>query len=273
MQQGAERLLGEHDFRNYCRIDAGNVFNYVRTVVAIRFDHVRDDMWVATITGHSFLWHQVRMMMAVLFLVGAGQEEPEIVSFLLDVVACPARPVYLLASDNALVLYECSYENVEFNTDPQALLEIMASFEKQKERVEIEDAVFGSLKQLLGDTLVTSSHGRVPFNSLTELAPKRKTPPYKPIKQLQTECKFAACALLLMRESNARAAARKSEPCKTPTIGTKCSTCARFLSFFFAFFSLLNECRKKRSRSGRAGTTRRRQRRMIFFTDCRVFAN
>lgn len=42
-------------------------------------------MFVATIKSKSFLWHQIRCLMAVLFLVGEQREEPEVVKDLLNV--------------------------------------------------------------------------------------------------------------------------------------------------------------------------------------------
>lgn len=47
------------------------------------------NMCVATIEGQAFLWHQIRAIMAVLFLVGEGKEVPEVVKELLDVEKFP----------------------------------------------------------------------------------------------------------------------------------------------------------------------------------------
>lgn len=47
------------------------------------------EMCVATIEGQAFLWHQVRALMAILFLVGEGKEQPSIVATLLDVQTHP----------------------------------------------------------------------------------------------------------------------------------------------------------------------------------------
>ena len=47
------------------------------------------DMCVATLKGQAFLWHQVRAIMAVLFLVGERKEPPSIVQELLDIEKHP----------------------------------------------------------------------------------------------------------------------------------------------------------------------------------------
>lgn len=43
-----------------------------------------EDMFYFEVCGQAFLWHQVRCMMAVLFLVGRRLEEPEVMSLLLS---------------------------------------------------------------------------------------------------------------------------------------------------------------------------------------------
>ena len=63
--------------------------------------------------GSAFLWHQVRHLVAILFLVGQGYEDPSIVDKLLDVQSMPSRPVYEMASDNPLVLWDCIFPDPE----------------------------------------------------------------------------------------------------------------------------------------------------------------
>lgn len=64
-------------------------------------------LWSFNVRGTAFLWHQVRCMMAVLFLVGKGLEDPEIVARMLDLHATPRKPQYPMAPDEPLVLYTC----------------------------------------------------------------------------------------------------------------------------------------------------------------------
>lgn len=37
-----------------------------------------DDLWVMKIKGSAFLWHQIRCMAALLFLIGQGLESPDV---------------------------------------------------------------------------------------------------------------------------------------------------------------------------------------------------
>jgi hypothetical protein len=48
--------------------------------------------------------------MAVLLMIGRGQEEPAIVDHLLDIEQCPNRPLYGIASEAFLVFHRCQYE-------------------------------------------------------------------------------------------------------------------------------------------------------------------
>lgn len=46
-------------------------------------------MYYLEIVGHAFLWHQIRCIMAVLVLIGQGNEDPSIITELLDVERNP----------------------------------------------------------------------------------------------------------------------------------------------------------------------------------------
>ena len=61
------------------------------------------------VVGRAFLYHQVRCIAALLFLVGRRLESPESVAALLDVAAVPARPLYPMASEAPLILHHCGY--------------------------------------------------------------------------------------------------------------------------------------------------------------------
>ncbi|KAG1744402.1 pseudouridine synthase [Suillus lakei] len=105
MQSAANRLIGEHDFRNLCKLDPGKqITNFHR----------------------SFLYHQVRHIMAVLFLVGTGLEQPSIISALMNVspetsntspeselpLVC-RKPEYQMADALPLTLWDCECANSE----------------------------------------------------------------------------------------------------------------------------------------------------------------
>jgi tRNA pseudouridine38/39 synthase len=110
MRKGARMLLGTHDFRNFCKMDVVNVSNFVREVLDIDILEGPVGVSYLWIRGNAFLYHQIRCIMAVLFMVGKGLEPVEVVPELLDVAANPAKPCYALADDAPLVLWDCAFD-------------------------------------------------------------------------------------------------------------------------------------------------------------------
>jgi tRNA pseudouridine38/39 synthase len=146
MQAAAKKLEGVHDYRNFCKIDPSKqMTSCERCITHASIEvaqsqggptgFVRGDkdvgsgreplsevvdtgsssavtaptVYTFNVNGTAFLWHQVRCMVAVLFLVGQGLEKPEIVDQLLDIENVPNRPSYEMASDVPLVLWDCIF--------------------------------------------------------------------------------------------------------------------------------------------------------------------
>eukprot|EP01067_Filipodium_phascolosomae_P007337 Filipodium_phascolosomae@DN5845_c0_g1_i1.p1 len=120
MDEAAKKFIGSHDFRNFCKMDLQKS-NFVREVQSVTFSRCSNSQscWVATIQGRSFLWHQVRSMMSLLFMIGYGQEEPQIIETLLDIDKTPEKPLYNIADPGGLVLYDCLYDNFSFDKDSE----------------------------------------------------------------------------------------------------------------------------------------------------------
>jgi tRNA pseudouridine38/39 synthase len=68
------------------------------------------------IRGSAFLWHQVRLMMNVLFMIGRGDEEPSLIDNLLDIQKIPTRPEYDMAPGENLILSDCGFEDLKWQT-------------------------------------------------------------------------------------------------------------------------------------------------------------
>lgn len=137
MQKAARYLVGSHDFRNFCKMDVGNgVVAFDRQIQQAEIIAADGefsvpspyDMFYLKLSGKAFLWHQVRCIMAILFLVGQRNEQPEIVQQLFDVDANPCTPQYSLASDMALNLFNVEYD--EFSTGTVSSAIPTASAEK-----------------------------------------------------------------------------------------------------------------------------------------------
>lgn len=133
MQMAAKKYEGLHDFRNFCKIDgAKQITNFNRRIFRSAIHAVEDSnddsagsdlqvksaiaspkLYYYEVRGSAFLWHQVRHLVAILFLVGQGLEQPSIVDQLLDVQRTPARPAYQMASDAPLVLWDCIFPDLQ----------------------------------------------------------------------------------------------------------------------------------------------------------------
>ena len=145
MKIAAKKLEGLHDFRNLCKIDPSkqmtscerrvryasvdeaeaigaefsrgaelNAFGIPGASLAGEMGtgdlvHEGPKLYTFTVHGTAFLWHQVRCMVAILFLVGQGLEEPEVIDKLLDIKNNPRRPAYEMADDSPLVLWDCVF--------------------------------------------------------------------------------------------------------------------------------------------------------------------
>lgn len=138
LAQGLKYMIGRHDFRNLCKMNCEQVYNFERVITSgdvvspqKKFTLTQDpadstvqlgarklesaakesphDICHVQIEGQAFLWHQIRCIMSILFLVGRELERPSIVRDLLDVKANPAKPAYDMASETALVLHDCKF--------------------------------------------------------------------------------------------------------------------------------------------------------------------
>lgn len=181
MREAAKHFEGTHDFRNFCKLDTSkqienfnrmiyhsdiehvnpktNPLGYVsQTEFQAHEDHVQDtempsldvpdvttpQVYSFTLHGSAFLWHQVRHMVAILFLVGQGLESPSIVPELLDVAKNPQKPSYEMASDAPLVLWDCIFPDESSGNRQDALDWIYAGDSRlNKTRSAKGDSKFG----------------------------------------------------------------------------------------------------------------------------------
>ena len=66
MRAAASFLVGQHDFRNFCKADVAAVKSFVRNILAVRVEEAEGMVWGGRrvvelyIRGTAFLWHQVR---------------------------------------------------------------------------------------------------------------------------------------------------------------------------------------------------------------------
>ncbi|KAJ3390070.1 tRNA pseudouridine synthase 3 [Lobulomyces angularis] len=136
MNKACKLFIGEHDWRNFCKFDVRlESVSFKREITECKvhpvgFEDIENleeidfkafskptDFFVFVVKGNSFLWHQVRCMMAILFLIGEEKEDPSVISNLLDISQHPensGKPLYPMASEASLVLVECGFDKEHF---------------------------------------------------------------------------------------------------------------------------------------------------------------
>ncbi|KAJ8364586.1 hypothetical protein SKAU_G00134170 [Synaphobranchus kaupii] len=139
MGEAAKRYEGTHDFRNLCKMDVGNgVLQFQRTILSATIQPAQltkspspdpYNLFVFEIKGLAFLYHQVRCMMAVLLLIGQKLETPELIDQLLDVQNNPRKPQYSMAVDYPLVLYDCYFEGLQWQSELEEVRQVLATLQ------------------------------------------------------------------------------------------------------------------------------------------------
>ncbi|CAH2308305.1 tRNA pseudouridine(38 39) synthase isoform X2 [Pelobates cultripes] len=172
MDRAARLLQGTHDFRNLCKMDVANgVLNFTRTILRATVGPVPDlpgdvqpiQLCQLEITGLAFLYHQVRCIMGVLFLIGQRREKPEVIRELLDVETNPCKPQYNMAVELPLVLYDCQFNDVDWITerDTQSFLvsHLQRLWTQEAVKTQILHMVLGRL-----DSVSVRGHSPVPWS-------------------------------------------------------------------------------------------------------------
>lgn len=145
MEEAAHSLIGEHDFRAFCKFSPENTKHCVRRIDSIEFGQAWDNMWYFQIVGSGFIWHQIRCIASILFFVGDGFEKPEIVNDLLNIEKYPGRPSYAIADPEPLVFWMAEYDDsIEWKCEEDIASRVNQNFSKQLAEVELKAAVLRS---------------------------------------------------------------------------------------------------------------------------------
>ncbi|XVE60863.1 hypothetical protein DITRI_Ditri05aG0161000 [Diplodiscus trichospermus] len=147
MENAGKKFIGDHDFRNFCKMDAANVHNYRRriTLFEISSSNMRfegNELCAIKVKGSAFLWHQVRCMVAVLFMIGQGLESVDVIDALLDTEKTPSKPQYAMAPEIPLVLQSCEFEDVKFICSSDSRQALCIHFENEGRAYQLQSAIF-----------------------------------------------------------------------------------------------------------------------------------
>lgn len=185
MNKAAKKLEGEHDFRNFCKMDVANgVMTFKRAIISFTVNKIRIDnedktvkdesekweadrreeplldgyeMCEAVILGSAFLWHQVRCMVSVLLMIGQGLEEPAVIDWLLDTDCCPQRPQYNMALEFPLVLYDCVYDDLPWVREPHTTESITKHLQQTWTIHNVRATMTKALINLVNDDMISKS--------------------------------------------------------------------------------------------------------------------
>ena len=160
MAEGLQYMMGRHDFRNLCKMNCEQVYNFERVLMkgkvvspqkiysvsmddesSVSTDNISStqlpssphDMCYIEIVGQAFLWHQIRCIMSILFYIGRKLESPTLVQQLFDIQTNPAKPSYEMASDSALVLQDCKFNHLNLGRTVQNMWNVTKVLEQRWE--------------------------------------------------------------------------------------------------------------------------------------------
>lgn len=123
MQQAAQYLIGEHDFRSFCTVRT-QAEDTVRTVYSLEVSR-KEDMITIRISGSGFLYNMVRIIAGTLMKVGMGVYPPEHMAEILEArdrqqagQTALARGLTLMSMEYETELPQWHYsENLQWNYD------------------------------------------------------------------------------------------------------------------------------------------------------------
>lgn len=119
MERGAVHLLGEHDFKSFCKVSSAIGKPTCRNVMDVSFAPERslgEEHVAFTITGNAFLHSMVRTIVGTLVEVGSGRREPDWVAEVL--AACDRRAAGPTAPARGLCFMDVDYDEGELRVCP-----------------------------------------------------------------------------------------------------------------------------------------------------------
>ena len=110
MDAAAKQLLGEHDFKSFCKATSAvdkPTCRYVGTLDVSRVEEAGEDLVAIDITGNAFLHNMVRTIAGTLVEVGRGHRAPEWVADVL--AACDRKAAGPCAPAKGLTFVRVEY--------------------------------------------------------------------------------------------------------------------------------------------------------------------
>ncbi|CDS35905.1 trna pseudouridine synthase 3 [Echinococcus multilocularis] len=186
MRIAASKLIGQHDFRNFCSSQINNgVFNHERIIFDI---DISDDDDAKTnlrrfcclnIRGSAFLYHQIRCIASLLIAIGRGLESPNVIDALLDVQKMPGKPQYQMAEAEPLLFFEPEFQEMDWQTSLAAQEDVLRSMQKLWTKCTIRAQIVGvmleAVEKMFPDSFQNNYFAAISREALFSVAPKRKS--------------------------------------------------------------------------------------------------
>jgi tRNA pseudouridine38/39 synthase len=156
IRQGLRLLEGKHDFRNFCKMNVEQVYNFERKIHSAELIEQESDQDILYIQihGQAFLWHQIRCIMELVFMIGKRLEAPEVITELYNVQKYPGKPSYPLAPEKPLVLHNCGYPNLHIGYSAQNVWTVSCQLERQWEELMLAAARIRDVVESLDEVSV-----------------------------------------------------------------------------------------------------------------------
>ncbi len=110
MREGAQHLIGEHDFKSFCMAasaEGRRTWRYVDEISIFEESVMEEHLVVVKIVGNAFLHSMVRSIVGTLVAVGRGRREPDWVARVL--AACDRKAAGENAPAKGLTLWKVEY--------------------------------------------------------------------------------------------------------------------------------------------------------------------
>jgi len=171
MNQAAQLFCGLHDFRNFGKLNVRSCTTYVRRIDSFTIHNTREntndatssefDIYYAKIIGSGFVYHQVRSMMAILFLIGIDKEKPELISQLFDLENCPSKPAYGLVKGFPLTLFRTRFDPLPWHSSVESYAYVLRHVYSNWSDLAIKAEMANALvKEIETDSTITMYPGR-----------------------------------------------------------------------------------------------------------------
>ncbi|KJP89422.1 tRNA pseudouridine(38-40) synthase [Plasmodium fragile] len=128
MREACKLFLGEHDFANFCK-KRKNSTCFRRTILKFELRSMDKNFHYFKIKGTSFLYNQIRHMVATLFQVATGNLELEDLASMLN--NHPSRDKnFKIANEDGLLLYSFKFSDLNFhiNVDNRVFSHLMEKY-------------------------------------------------------------------------------------------------------------------------------------------------